>query len=81
MLYFKVLPTDDRFQQLSDEQKQFLFYGYLNQPDPTRIRDAYQSKVTSLITEDEKKNLKEVCGYSDDQIKYFEDEIRKANNG
>ncbi len=73
-----MLPTDQRFKTLTEKQKELLFYGYLHLPDSELLKRAFASQSQQTLDEETKKDLHSVLGYSAEQVKWFENEIRKA---
>ena len=74
--HYKVLPTDDRFKRLGDEQKYMLFKAYLEQPLSDEIHKAYRQSKPTLDTTTEN-NLKKL-GYTPEQLRRLQHEIEKA---
>jgi len=74
--YYKVLPTEDRFKRLGEEQKYLLFTGFLNQPLMDDIHRAHQSSRISVDGE-AGENLKKL-GYTDQQLARIKDQMEKA---
>ena len=71
--HYRVLPTDERYKKLHEEQKYLLFVGFLEQPLPEEIHSAYRQKNPSThIKESELLSL-EKCGYGSEAI----EELRK----
>lgn len=73
---FKVLPTEDRFKRLGEEQKYLLFIGFLEQAQPDDIHRGYHSNKARLEGET-LVNLKKM-GYSDRQLARMKDQLEKA---
>jgi hypothetical protein len=77
--HFKVLPTEDRFLNLSDEQKLLLLTSYFEAPLDELAYMAYQSQQTKLeIDESTVKNLKDL-GYTEEQLKRMAQQLKIAS--
>ena len=76
---FKVLPTDERFKNLHEEQKHLLLTGFLEQPLPEEIHLAYTLKKAKTIqfTEKDQKNLQK-WGYTKEAIAQAKEQFEKA---
>jgi len=68
------LPTDDRYAQLSFEQKELLFLSFLILPTDEEYRENYP-KVHSLDIPDE---VLHMVGYDSDEIKKIRKELDNA---
>jgi len=66
--HYRVLPTDERFLNLSDEQKNLLFVGYLERATDEAIYQSYHSKPEMAVT-DEDADVLTKAGYSPAQIR------------
>ena len=72
---FHVLPTEQRFQRLTPNQKALLFYGYLETPTDDAIYDAYhQSELVSSEVEEQFS----ACGYTEEQIERIKRNLKLA---
>lgn len=77
--HFNCLPTEERFRELTPEQKAILFYGYLEAPTDQLMHETYASGKESaeLLNAEVKENFKKM-GYTDEQIKRIEDNAKLA---
>jgi len=76
--YFRVLPTDDRYLKMSDEQKYLLFLGFLDQPTPEQMKMNYERiSAGPKLTEMDKSDLSR-RGYSREAIERIQDNLKKA---
>jgi hypothetical protein len=80
MEHFKVLPTDDRFKQLTDRQKELLWVGFLNGGDDNAMRSNYQEQQRNdmEIDEQEEEDLLK-CGYTKEKIARMKAELKKVS--
>ena len=77
-MYFKVLPTEDRFKQLTYEQKMLLLVGFLEMPTPEQMKYNFDvSKSGPKLDTDDEDNFKKL-GYSSESINRIKDQLRKA---
>jgi hypothetical protein len=77
-LYFKVLPTDIKFRQMSEEQKMLLFVAFLETPSPEQMKMNYYKSISGpKITPVTEKEFRSI-GYSSKAISKMKDELRKA---
>jgi hypothetical protein len=77
-LYFKVLPTELKYKQLSEEQKTLLFVGFMELPTSEQLKLNYSDeRQRNIMTDDDKEAFKRL-GYSKEKIRKIEDELRKA---
>jgi len=76
--HFRVLPTDDRFKRLTENQKNLLFIGWLENPSSEQLKEWYDRKEdTPVITDEDAKNFEEL-GYRKEQIARMRDQLEKA---
>ena len=76
--HFRVLPTEKRFKQLTDNQKYLLYIGWLELPTSDQIKKWYDRKSDDpVITKDDAKNF-EKLGYSKEQIKRMKEQLENA---
>lgn len=75
--HYKVLPTEDRYKQLSEQQKYLLFLGFVGQPTDEEMHASYRNSQTIGIGDREKKNLQGL-GYTSAQILKMRKELEKA---
>jgi hypothetical protein len=67
--HFRVLPTDQRYKELTDDQIELLFHSYLLLPDDDSYKAMYQDhKHMRDSGLPEESDLKE-SGYSADEIR------------
>jgi len=74
-----VLPTDDRFKELSETQKNLLFVGYLEHPLSEDMHRGYQ-KQDDAITEETETDFAKL-GYLPEQIAHIKEQVEAAKNG
>jgi len=65
--HFKVLPTEDRFKELTELQKNLIFVGYLEHPTSEQLHSAHYGAETTKVTKADEKSFGEL-GYSQEQI-------------
>lgn len=65
--HFKVLPTDKRFKDLTENQKELLLAGFIENPTDKEIMQYYRNMSKELINEDDIIAFKEM-GYTQEQI-------------
>ncbi len=71
--HFKVLPTEARFKELTELQKNLIFVGYLEHPTSEQIHKAcYGAEATKVTRVDEKSFEK--LGYSQEQIAHIKEQ-------
>jgi len=80
-LHFSVLPTDERYRQLSHEQKMLLFTAFLELPSDEQIKNSQANEARSpQIHEEEERNLK-ALGYSSEAVDRIREQLRLAGMG
>jgi len=79
---FKVLPTDPRFMELTENQKTLLMVAHM---ENISSEDLYNyakhmryEKMQQVHIDDEEKDSLRALGYTDEQIDNMNDEILKA---
>jgi hypothetical protein len=79
--HFKVLPTDDRFKRLTQNQKSLLLQGYLESPDSSSLKLYFleEQKKDISFSEDEEKALLD-SGYDTKQLEKIKKEIAKLSS-
>lgn len=75
--HYKVLPTEDRFKQLSDRQKYLLWLGFVDQAPDEHLHASYQAGRSTSFGETDKKNLRGL-GYTPEQLLRMQKELEKA---
>lgn len=75
--YFKVLPTDERFQRLTDNQKHILLMSFFESPLDELAHMLYHEKSYGSITDEDKKSFKDM-GYTDEQISRIIENVATA---
>ena len=75
--YYKVLPTDERFKRMHEEQKYLLFVGFLEQSLPEHVHMNYWNSKTAMLTEEDTTNL-EKRGYNVEDLNWFKEQLKKA---
>ena len=80
--YFRVLPTDSRFKELSEIQKYLLFEGFMENPTPEQMHQAYWKSKTNetKVSNEDISNFKNL-GYDMDQIKKIQEQLKIAGLG
>lgn len=78
MHHFRILPTDERFKQLTEKQKLLLFYGWTELPSSDQIKVYYDRKEeTPVINADDEENFKRI-GYTSKQIAKMKEQLENA---
>lgn len=78
MHHFKVLPTDDRYKKLTENQKTLLFYGWTELPSSEQIKRFHDGKAGDPVIDDTaEKNFARV-GYTPDQIERMKEQLNNA---
>ena len=81
MEHFRVLPTDQRFLNLNDEQMELLFMSFLNSPPDEAIRQSHHSKASKKdLIESMPKDLMGKMGYSKEDLQKIADEVKQARH-
>lgn len=78
--HFRVLPTEDRFKQLSDRTKLLLLYGWLNHPKSEDRHAAYVKQMQdgqTKFTDEHAQALREQ-GMGDEQLAFIQEQLREA---
>ena len=76
--YFRVLPTDQRFKDLSSMQKQFLYTSFLETaPDVVLHHNYHAEKRNLTISEEQEQSLMKM-GYTKQQILRIRAHLKKA---
>jgi len=65
--HFKILPTDKRYQELTDLQAELLFLSFLKSPDDSFYKQTYQKKTKEDNLELPIEKLKEM-GYNKEEL-------------
>ncbi len=81
MEHFRTLPTEKRFKNLSYDQKEALFYNFLNSSSDDAIRKNYWNKYKNISSGESAastlpKDLLKKWNYSEDDIKKIEETLR-----
>lgn len=78
---FKVLPTDDRYRLLSEEQKILLYTHYMEfaTGEEARMLKIMQSREELTIDDEEARALMQ-AGYTKDQILRIRKNLKEAKN-
>ena len=79
MEHFRLLPSDPRLTDLSDEQIEILFLNYVSVPDDSVLKKVYEKKREKEKKESEipVEDLREM-GYTDEQIEEIKRDIVDA---
>ena len=76
--HFRVLPTEERYKRLTDNQKNLLFLSWLELPTSEQIKLWYTKKIGEpVITEKDTKDFMKL-GYSKAQIKRMKEQLENA---
>jgi hypothetical protein len=77
--YFKVLPTDQRFKDLSEKQKLLLLVSFFESPLDEWAYLAHQKskQVTTAMNDETVENLKNI-GYTKEQIARMMNQLQAA---
>lgn len=76
--HFRILPTDERYKQLTENQKYLLYFGWLELPTSDQIKEYHTKKAGDpLITDTDAKDFKKL-GYSAKQIKRMKEQLENA---
>jgi len=76
--HFKVLPTDERYKKLTENQKYLLYIGWLELPTSKQIKLWYAKKSGEPIITDEDANNFKKLGYTSAQIKKMKEQLENA---
>ena len=74
--HFRILPTDERFKQLTEDQMELLFCYFVSNPTDEQYRKAHYSnlskeEVMETLPEDKIKEM----GYSEKELKDIKDAL------
>jgi len=72
--HFRILPTDKKYQDLTDLQAELLFLNFLKSPDESFYKKAYQKKIKEDALELPAEKLKEM-GYNEEELKQINMEL------
>ena len=74
--HFRVLPTDERFKKLTEDQIELLFISFISMPGDEDYKRAYIRKRTGeeLASGLPREALRKM-GYTDEQIKKIAEEV------
>lgn len=75
--HFKVLPTDDRFKKLTNNQKDLLLAGFIENPTDKEIIQYHRNIEKEIVNEDDIEAFRE-GGYTEDQIERIQKNIQIA---
>lgn len=78
--YFKVLPTEQRFLALTDEQKHLLVSSFFEMPLDELAHRSYHDGKRIDISQNEAEHLKK-AGYTGEQIEYMRRQLALASGG
>lgn len=70
MGHFQILPTDQRMKELTRDQMELLYIGYLTSPSDEELRNAYRNSKKEI----ESNEALEEMGYNSEEM----EEINKA---
>lgn len=73
-----MLPTDKRYLRLTERQKLLLFHGYVQRAPDEAIRESIARENTPLLGEGDKVNFVKVLGYTPEQVRRMEENLRRA---
>lgn len=76
MEHFRVLPTDERFKQLTDHQINMMFVYYLMRPEDSILKELYRkNQEVEVVKEELPVDLLKAQGYTDVQIAKIRQEL------
>lgn len=76
--HFRILPTDERFKRLTENQKYLLYIGWLELPTSDQIKLWYDKKSSEpMISGEDETNFKKL-GYTSAQIKKMKEQLENA---
>ncbi len=76
--HFRVLPTEERYKRLTENQKYLLYIGWLELPSSDQMKEWHDRKAGDpIITEDDAKDF-ENLGYTKEQIKHMKEQLQNA---
>jgi len=76
--HFRVLPTEERYKRLTENQKYLLYIGWLELPSSEQMKLWHDKKAGDpIITDEDAKNFKNL-GYTKDQIKHMKEQLQNA---
>ena len=76
--HFKILPTDERYKKLTENQKYLLYIGWLELPTSEQIKQWYAKKSGEpIITDEDAENFRKL-GYTSAQIKKMKEQLENA---
>lgn len=77
---FNVLPTEERYKELTDRQKYLLFQGFIERPQDDDIHRAYWISQRDSFSKKDEVNLLGL-GYTQEQLTKMKDQLEKAKVG
>ena len=73
-----MLPTEERYKRLTENQKYLLYVGWLELPSSEQMKLWHDKKAGDpIITDEDAKNFKNL-GYTKDQIKHMKEQLQNA---
>ena len=78
--YYKKLPTEKAFQELSDEAKFLLFQGFLNSPSSEELKEHNMNRIKAEQEQFSNSALKK-AGYTDEDIQMIRAQMAQAALG
>lgn len=76
--HFRVLPTDPRFKELTENQKVLLFHGWVHNANSDDLyRHQIRKDQEPGVTQEDEATFRS-AGYSTEQINRIKSELRKA---
>ena len=72
-----MLPTEDRFKNLSEETKYLLYVGFLETALPEEIHESYRISREYHLDPAVERGLRK-AGYTDAQIAQYKEDLQKA---
>jgi hypothetical protein len=76
--HFRVLPTEDRFKRLTEDQKVLLFFGWLENPSSDQLKRHHDRRATDPVIDDVAAENFKKRGYTSDQIKRMREQLENA---
>lgn len=76
--HFRVLPTDERYKRLTDNQKNLLFFSWIELPSSDQIKAWHDKKAGDpVVSAEDEENFKNL-GYSKEQIRRIKEQLENA---
>jgi hypothetical protein len=76
--HFRILPTDERYKRLTDNQKVLLFYGWVDLPSTDEIRMSQSRRAGDPVIGEEDTKIFKNLGYTPAQIRKMKEQLENA---